>query len=507
MNLTQSLFDEGPPPPCPPRFNLARHSVMGPAPDSKVALTIAREGGTEEWTYGEIRAAVLRIAGGLRARGIGPGDRVALRVGHELAFPLFFFGTIAAGAVAAPVSPMLTEAELALLLSDCEPTLLIDPRAAAEAICPVLTGTEFDDAAPADWADTGAEDPAFLIYTSGTGGRPKGVLHAQRAGWARRMMWDGWYGLGPEDRVLHAGAFNWTYTLGAGLMDPWAAGASTIIWTGPRDPAVWARLAKAHKATIFAAAPGVYRQLLNSDADMADFAAIRHGLTAGEKTPEALRDRWTEATGKPLYEALGMSEVSTYISSSPTTPVRPGYAGRPQQGRRVAVLDEAGAPAPIGQTGRLAVSRRDPAMMLGYWRRETPWQGEWFLTGDLAEMNADGYVAHRGRADDVMNALGYRVDPGEVEAALASCPGVAEAAAAALPVRADLEIIAAFVVPGPGVPHDPAPILAHCAARLARYKQPREVVFVEALPRTANGKLRRKELISQHRRDGVREET
>lgn len=247
------------------------------------------------------------------------------------------------------------------------------------------------------------------------------------------MMWEGWYGLHAEDRVLHAGAFNWTYTLGAGLTDPWAAGASTIIYAGPRDAGVWARLIRERKATIFAGAPGVYRQLLKSGADLSDLPTLRHGITAGERTPETLREQWTAATGTALYEALGMSEISTYISASPSVPVKPGFAGRPQAGRRVAVIDESGRPVPVGETGRLAVSRRDPGMMIGYWRQDTPWEGEWFVTGDLAAMDAEGYVVHQGRADEVMNALGYRVSPGEVEEALCRHPDVAEAAAAALP--------------------------------------------------------------------------
>ncbi len=516
--LSASLFDLGPPPPCPARFNMARHTLEGPgfgdgpAPDAKIALTVTG-GAPDLWSYGRLREAVRRAAEGFRRLGVAPGDRVLLRIGNEPRFPLLFFGANAAGAVPIPSSTQLTRTELRGLAEAADPALIC----CADALAAEAEGLDvprLDDAGIArllsapigGYADTAADDPAFLIFTSGTGGRPKGVLHAQRSAWARRMMWDGWYGLTPDDRVLHAGAFNWTYTLGAGLTDPWAAGASTIIHLGAagagRDPGVWARLIRDHRATIFAGAPGVHRQLLKSGADLRGLASLRHGLTAGERTPEALRAAWTEATGTPLFEALGMSEISTFISSSPSVPARPGRAGRPQIGRRVAVLDAAGRPAPVGATGRLAVSRRDPGLMLGYWRADPPWEGEWFVTGDLAEMDADGYVAHRGRADEVMNALGYRVSPGEVEEALAAHPDVAEAAAAALPVRADLEVIAAFVVLRPGAAPDADAILAAAAERLAPYKRPREVVFVDALPRTANGKIRRRDLIAAHRRDG-----
>jgi acyl-coenzyme A synthetase/AMP-(fatty) acid ligase len=197
-----------------------------------------------------------------------------------------------------------------------------------------------------------------------------------------------------------------------------------------------------------------------------------------------------------------MSEISTYVSSAPDAPRRPGWAGRPQRGRRVAVLEPGEAvPAPRGTVGDLAVSKRDPGLMIGYWGKPedtaAAFRGEWFVTGDLAEMDADGYLAHRGRADDVMNAGGYRVAPQEIEAALAGCPGVAEAAAAAVAVRPDVQVIGLFVVPDGKTAVTPETIRAWCAPRLATYKLPRHIEFVDALPRTATGKLLRRALTAR----------
>jgi acyl-coenzyme A synthetase/AMP-(fatty) acid ligase len=403
-----------------------------------------------------------------------------------------------------PSSAQLTPREVAAIAQDLEPALVCvgDGLAAPAVAAPTIAGAELRalrEHAPAGFADTGADEPAFMVYTSGTGGRPKGVVHAQRAAWARRMMWDGWYGLTPDDRVLHAGAFNWTYTLGAGLTDPWAIGATALIYAGPPDRAVWPALAAAHGATIFAAVPGVYRQMLGAGADLAaGFAGLRHGLSAGEALPGAVRAAWEAATGRRIYEALGMSEVSTYVSFAPGRPPVPGQAGFPQPGRRVAILAEDGSgPVARGEDGLLAVSRRDPGLMLGYWRRpeETAgvFRGEWFLTGDRARMEAGGAITYLGRADDVMNAGGFRVSPGEVEAALESHPGVREAAAVELAVREGVSIIAAFYVPE-GEPPPEADLAAHCAARLAAYKTPRAFHVRAALPRDANGKLRRAEL-------------
>ena len=342
-----------------------------------------------------------------------------------------------------PLSALLTAPEVATILDDLRPALILLGEGLAlppAPGAPVLGPAEIAalrDHPPADFAATGPDDPAFMVYTSGTSGRPKGVLHAQRAAWARRMMWDGWYGLTPDDRVLHAGAFNWTYTLGAGLTDPWAIGATALIYTGPRDRAVWPRLAAAHGATIFAAAPGVYRQMLDAPGLAAGFAGLRHGLSAGEALPAAVREAWSAATGRPIFEAIGMSEISTYVSFSPARPTVDGCTGFPQPGRRVAVLDEdGGGPVPRGTEGLLAVSRRDPGLMLGYWNRPedtaAAFRGEWFVTGDRAVMRADGAIVARGRADDLMNAGGYRVSPAEIEAVLLDHPGVAEAAAVEL---------------------------------------------------------------------------
>jgi acyl-coenzyme A synthetase/AMP-(fatty) acid ligase len=354
-----------------------------------------------------------------------------------------------------------------------------------------------------DYAATHAETPAFLIYTSGTTANPKGVLHAQRAALGRRPMYQGWYGISADDRVMHAGAFNWTFTLGVGLTDPWANGATALIYTGEKDAALWPRLIRATEATLFAGVPSLFRQIVKyADLTPTAMPTLRHALMAGEAPPPGLFEDWADRTGKQLHEALGMSELSTYISTGPNVPRKPGTVGKPQAGRRVAILpvNGPGIPLPPNSEGLIAVHVSDPGLMLGYWNRPDEQaevsRGDWFAGGDLGVMDADGYIAHLGRNNDVMKALGYRVSPMEVEAVLATHPNVAEVACAEVAVRADVHVVGAFVVLKPDAKPDSAELLAFAAERLAGYKCPREIRFLPALPRTPNGKVKRSALVS-----------
>ncbi|MCJ2133783.1 AMP-binding protein [Methylobacterium sp. J-026] len=496
----------------PERFNAARYCLAENArlrPD-KTALIMVGDGTVDRLSFGAADRAVRGIAAGLRALGLEPGDRVMIRMGNEADYVLVYFGALAAGLVALPSSPQLTEPEAAFLMENSGAAAVVIGSGCTVSAEALGNRRLLDAAAIArmkagpprpDYADTAADDPAMLIYTSGTTSRPKGVLHAHRAAYGRRPMLDHWLGLTESDVMLHAGTMNWTYTLGVGLSDPWSVGATAVLYNGPRDPAVWPRLIAEYGATLFAAVPTLYRQILKyGDLGAHDLSCLRHGCTAGEPLPIALLEAWIQATGKPLYEALGMSEISTYISSGPTIPVRPGSPGKPQPGRRVAILPVEGVPVPLpaGEIGLLAVHRSEPALMLGYWNRPGEEaevsRGDWFVGGDLARLDADGYLWFEGRNNDLMKAMGYRVSPNEVEAVLAAHPSVAEVGVAELPVRADVSVICGFVVLQPDSEPDAEALLAYCAERLAAYKCPREIRFLDALPRTANGKVQRKRL-------------
>ncbi len=491
----ESVYLSGHLPPCPDRFNAAEWCVSSAVSGTEEAfLAVDPDGGViERWSFDDLRARVLRAAGALEAAGVGPGDCVILLLGDVPAFPVAYFGAIAAGAVATPLSSQLSDAEVAQIIASVAPKLVIGGAHST------FEAARLADGPAGTFVPCAPDDPALLVFTSGSSGQPKGVLHAHRAFWARQSMHAGWHGIASGDRVMHAGAFNWTYTLGVGLTDTWSVGATAILNAGRRDAEVWPELARAHAPTVFAAAPAVYRRVLKYGAGLETaFASLRHAVTAGEALAPAIAEDWARRTGKPLLEALGMSEVSTYVSTPPDRAPEPGIAGWPQPGRRVAVLGAEGLPVPFGEPGILSVHRRDPGLMLGYWRdaeaTAAAYAGDWFLTGDRVRMRADGAIAYLGREDDQMNAQGYRVDPGEVEAALNACSLVAESAVREWPVEDGLSIIAAWVVPEEGAVLGKERLLAELSARLAAYKLPREIYRVAALPHSANGKLMRRML-------------
>lgn len=484
-------------------FNLAAHVLTaGAAAAEKPALSIIGPARAERWSYGRLIQAVRGTASGLLAAGLVPGDRVLLRLGNQPAFPIAYLGAIAAGIVPVPTSPLLTRPEVTRIACDISPALVIagDGVALPDHPAPILTAADlaaFENLPPADWQMGDPERLAYIVYTSGTSGQPRAVMHAHRAILARQLMFQGWYGLTPQDRLLHAGAFNWTFTLGTGLMDPWTLGATALIPAEGVEPQQLPLLARRHGATILAAAPGVFRRMLR--AEWAGWDGLRHGLAAGERLDPGLREAWQARSGTDLHEAMGLSECSTFLSGSPARPAPQGSAGFAQPGRQVALLDTDGQPVTAPATpGRLAVHRSDPGLFLGYLDQPQDtaarFCGDWFVTGDMGALTPEGAIAILGRDDDMMNAGGYRVSPAEIEECLTRIPGAGDVAATEIRVGPATTIIAAFWT-GPATPEV---LQAAADAGLARYKQPRSYIPLPNLPRTPTGKINRRALRDSH---------
>ena len=476
-------------------YVLARSAAT---PD-KTALAVLGLNHAQNWSYARLTSAVLGTATGLLRAGFTPGDRLLMRLGNTVDFPIAYLGAIAAGLVPVPTSTQLTAPEVATIANVINPVATLhDPDVSgARWAAKILTLDDLKamrDLPPAKWHMGDPNRPAYIIFTSGTSGTPRAVVHAHRAIWARRMMHRGWYDLRNTDRLLHAGAFNWTYTLGTGLMDPWSVGATSLIAEPGLEPHHIPILLNRYDASLFAAAPGVFRKILGASAPL-DLPRLRHAFSAGEKLSEDLRSKWRDATGTEIYEAYGMSECSTFISGSPDCPAHAGHLGRPQPGRHVAIIGDHG-PVRYGDEGIIAVHRDDPGLMLGYLNAPDDtaarMRGDWFLTGDHGTMDGAGNITFLGRRDDMMNAGGYRVSPLEVEAVLATHPGITQCAVTDIEVKHDTRLIMAFYTGAPDISQDA--LRAFAAARLARYKCPRNFYHVETLPTGPNGKLLRREL-------------
>lgn len=481
-------------------FNLTQYVLAaGRQTPKKVALELAGPNGQQVWTYAELTQAVLGTARGLLNSGLIEGDRVLLRLGNEVGFPIGYLGAIAAGIIPVPTPAALTKPEVEKIAATLRPSAclcsggLVAPDNVPKIDAETLTS--FRNLAPLDPVMGDENRPAYIIPTSGTSGKPRLVVHAHRAIKARRFMWNDWYGLNTNDRMMHAGAFNWTYTLGTGLLDPWSIGATAVIPEAGMNPSDIPPLMRGRRATIFAAAPGVYRQMLRAEG-LSNLKDLRHGLTAGEKCPESLRAQWRDTTGTELHEAFGQSEISTFISSSPNRPAPAGTLGYPQSGRRIGIVDPDGNEVAAGVPGIIAVDRDDPGLMLGIWGDDDGTQsrikGQWYLTGDSGSHANDGAIHYLGRDDDMLNAGGFRVSPLEVEAAVASHPQVQEAAAVDYEVREDVKVIAVFYTSDH--PIDQSDLTSHSSRQLAPHKCPRKFIRIDAMPRNPNGKLLRRTL-------------
>ncbi|MEM6307754.1 MAG: AMP-binding protein, partial [Pseudomonadota bacterium] len=383
----QHHIDFSPHPQCPAPFNLADYVLHhGQAEAGKVALA---EVGNATLTYGQLRHTVLSAAAHLQDQGVQSQDRVMLRLGNTSAFPIIFLALIAIDALPMPVSPMLTGTERDHLITLTDPARIITDD--------TIGGVLQPHPAPVKPILGDPNRAGYIMFTSGTGGAPKAVVHAHRAVWARRMMWTDWYDLQADDRLYHAGAFNWSFTLGTGLLDPWARGGTAIIAPGIPPSA---HILRHHNVTICAAAPGVFRQLLAREGRI-DAPTLRHGLTAGDRLPPTVRDGWQQATGTPLYEAFGMTECSTFLSDRPGQP--PGLT--PQNGRHVALTND----------GRLGVHISDPGLMLGYWKggqMTLPQRDNVFETNDMMQLTPPHTLQFLARDGGAVERWGLSYQPG-----------------------------------------------------------------------------------------------
>jgi acyl-coenzyme A synthetase/AMP-(fatty) acid ligase len=489
--------------------------------------------GTSQMTFAELASRTDQFAQLLRNSGVAAGDRVLIRLPNSLDYPIAFLGTMKRGAISVPTSTLLTAEEVAYLAKDSTATVLVTDKAAWPALQDHLSNLpnlkhvflsgvgEIQPHASLQVSDlsqqlaaishcegnhaTAADDPAYLVYTSGTTGYPKGVLHAHRALIGREPAAKYWFNFAEDqqDRIMHSGKFNWTYVLGTGLMDPLYLGKTVIVHEGKNDADLWTRLIAKHAATIFVGVPTIYRQIIQkSTAAQADVPSLRHCMSAGEHLSDEVLQQWRGRFGRDIFEAVGMSEFSYYLSQSVFRPIRPGSAGFPQPGHAIQLLNPDTLEAlPPGEEGMICVPDSDPGLFLRYWNLDEETakykHDGWFFTGDYARYDADGYIWFLGRKDDIIKSFGYRVSPYEIERVYKSHPAVADCAAVGEELEKDKLLVVTYVILQPDATVTADELLAFGKQHLAAYKTPKTVYLTKDFPRTKNGKILRKDINNQ----------
>jgi 4-hydroxybenzoate-CoA ligase len=461
----------------------------------------------ETVTYAQLDGAVRRFAAALAGAAVHPGDRVALLLRDSATFSVSFWGSIAAGAVAVPVNPLLTPEELRRILEDCDAKIVVvDGPETTPALSSAATWTReavrarVAPGGPAhSYASTPRDAPAFLLYSSGTTGEPKGVVHLQHDMWiscetyGRRIL-----NICESDRCFSIAKLFFAYGLGNAQYFPMHVGASAILLPDrPTPEAVFAQVSR-HQPTLFFGVPTAYANMLVAmeTGTTASFAAVRACVSAGESLPASLFARWRERTGLDILDGIGTTEIGHIFLSNRPGSCRPGSSGVPVPGYDLRLVDETGANVPRGELGDLLV--RGDSIMARYWNKPEATaralRGEWIATGDKYSQDEDGYFFHGGRSDDMLKVGGIWVSPIEVEGVIASHPAVLECAVVGVPDGDGLVKAHAYVTLRPDRPPTPdveATIKDFAKTRLAHYKCPRRVIVVPELPKTATGKTQR----------------
>ncbi|GAA1220754.1 AMP-binding protein [Streptomyces aureus] len=467
-----------------------------------------RTGDGEVWTYGELLRRVDRIAHLLSGElGVRPGNRVLLRGPTTPWLAACWLAVMKAGAVAVTVLAQARAQELATICSIARVThALCDARAMDDLVkaeVPGLRVTPFGGEGPDDLlrrvsglpetyeaVATAADDVALIAFTSGTTGRPKGCMHFHRDvlaiadTFARHVLRPT-----PDDVFAGSPPLGFTFGLGGLVIFPLRAGASSLLLehAGPRQllPAI-----AEHGVSVLFTAPTAYRALLDGT-DRHALSSLRRCVSAGENLPAATWRAWHEATGIRIINGIGATELLHIFISAADDAIRPGTTGVPVPGWQARVVDAAGSEVPDGEPGLLAVRGPVGCRYLADERQTTYVRGGWNVTGDTYVREPDGYFRYVARADDMIISAGYNIAGPEVEDALLRHPDVAETAVVGRPDDERGQIAVAYVVLREGARRDPDALRAFVRAELVPYKCPRQIVFLDALPRTATGKLQR----------------
>ena len=464
--------------------------VVESGPQRRRALvSIDRAGIRREWTMGDVARRVRTVAAHLHERGVRRGDAVLTLLGSRPEWVETMTACFRQGYVALPCTEQLRAKDLRLRLDVARPRIVVADERNADALrgagwdgptiwAPWADLPERDAPPPADLAPT---DPCLIVFTSGTAGEPKAVLHGQGYLHGQRLQAEHWLDARAGELVWCTAASGWSKSARNAFIAPWLRGAAALLHDARFDPHERLELVARERVDVLCMAPTEYRVIARR-AEPRPVPGLRGLVAAGEPLDPGVLGAWHDATGLWIRDGYGQTETGQLTGMPLGEPARPGSMGRPLPGVRLDVVD-----------GELVLDpATDPTFFLGYLGEPAP-RGPW-RTGDRVHADDDGYLHFEGRTDDVIISAGYRIGPFEVESALSGHPAVAEAAVVAAPDDERGSVVRAVVVLRDG--HSPSPGLArelqdHVKAETAPYKYPRIVDFAAELPRTATGKVRR----------------
>jgi acetyl-CoA synthetase len=515
----------------PTRYNIA-YACCGQWAEDRGRLALHWEdesGASAAYSFWDIQVAANRLSNALAALGVKRGDRVAIMLPQRPETAIAYVAIFQMGAIALPLSHLFGPDALEYRLEHAgasvaiaEPTTLPNLLAIRDKLTNLqhIIGVDVRESGVLDWnsllsrgkstfeqIQTQAEDPALIVYTSGTTGPPKGALKAHRVMIGNVPGFVHSHDFFPQKGDLFWSPADWAWT--GGLMDAllpsWLFGVPILGYRGRFD---------AERAYYLLQKYGVRNSFLFPTALKLMMKAVpspkgkyalnlRSIMSAGESVGVTVIEWAREQLGVTINEMFGQTEINYVVGNCQAAwPVKPGSIGRPYPGHRVAIIDERGSELPPGELGEIAVHRKDdPVFFLEYWKNpqatKDKFIGDWGCTGDQGRMDDDGYLWYQGRSDDVIKSAGYRIGPAEIESCLVKHPAVANAAVIGKPDATRGAIVKAFVVLQNGFSGSEQlieEIQNHVRGRLAPYEYPREIEFIEALPMTTTGKVQRKEL-------------
>ena len=509
----------------PPRMNITTEVVDRHVEEGRGGnVAVHWSGGS--WTYQEFQSEINGLAAGLADLGVGKGDFTLIHTRNHPRSSAAVFAAMKLGAVPTLSASMLKEPELEYILENSGARTGIAMDAVSEPLRSLKAKGAFDtliivdaaDGAGADaiaytdvlkadgdipTADTDAMDPAFMLYSSGTTGKPKGILHAHR--WVItvgdpvlvQMKYQ------EDDIVLSPGEYSFMGAFGHAFMFPLYGGAGIATLSERGTPENAFKFVEELGVTIFSFVPTFYRMALAEPGlkERFDLSSLRFMCTMGEQLGTTACEQWAEVYGIPLYESYGVAEIEVMIGNGPDYPVKPGSIGKVLPGYRVALLDDELNEVGPGEDGVFMIHRSDPGLYLGYYKQVDRWRkqhrGDWYYTSDVMHCDGDGYFWYHGRQDDIFKSRGYLIAPQEIEDVVLKHPAVAEVAVTGIADETRGKTIAAFVVLAEG--NGGSDVLAQtiiefAGEKLARYKVPETVSFVDAIPKNPVGKLLRRVL-------------